>query len=249
MGTDEAGTLAELKRIRGELIDGKIADHQGRIVKLTGDGILAEFPSVVSAVACAVEMQRQIQERFASVPDDKRIVFRIGVNLGDVIVDGGDIYGDGVNVAARLQSIAEPGGIAVSQSVRDQVGNRLDLLFEDRGEQQLRNIEKPVRVYDVLLQEPQHTAMPSPKKEKPSIAVLPFTNMSGDPEQEYFSDGITEDIITDLAKFRRCRWSHATRRSLTKDAVRWSPSGGNSAFIFILKQRAKRERAFASQDS
>ena len=174
MGSDEAGTLAELKRIRCELIEGKIADHQGRIVKLTGDGILAEFPSVVSAVACAVEMQRQIRERFASVPDDKRIVFRIAVNLGDVIVDGDDIYGDGVNVAARLQSIAEPGGIAVSQSVRDQVGNRLALPFADRGEQQLKNIEKPVRVYDVLLQEPEHIPMPSPKKEKPSIAVLPL---------------------------------------------------------------------------
>jgi adenylate cyclase len=200
MGVDEAGTLAQLKEIRQAVIDAKIAAHQGRIVKLTGDGILAEFPSVVSAVACAAEIQGGMRERSAAMPADRRIEFRVGVNLGDVIVEGDDIYGDGVNVAARLESIAEPGGIAISGSVRDHVGNRLDLVFEDCGEQQLKNIEKPIRVYHVLLDQPMTTDTISGKDERPSIAVLPFNNMSGDAEQEYFSDGITEDIITDLSK-------------------------------------------------
>jgi adenylate cyclase len=201
MGSDEAGTLARLKSLHGEFIDSKIAKHQGRIVKLTGDGILAEFPSVVSAVACAVEMPRGLCKRAAETPADRRIEFRVGINLGDVIVEGEDIYGDGVNVAVRLESIAEPGGIAVSQSVRDHVGNRLEVTFEDRGEQSLKNIEKPVRVYNVLLEDLDFPGTTSKMKDdRPSIAVLPFNNMSGDPEQEYFSDGMTEDIITDLSK-------------------------------------------------
>ena len=201
---DEAGTIAALKVLRKDLIDPKVAEHHGRIVKLTGDGILVEFPSVVSAVACAADIQRGVRARNGSVPPDARIEFRIGVNVGDVIVEGEDILGDGVNVAARLESIAPPGGIAVSQSVRDHVGKRLDLAFEDMGERRLKNIEKPIRVYSISLDTPSgretNDARLTSREEKPSIAVLPFINMSGDPEQEYFSDGITEDIITDLSK-------------------------------------------------
>ncbi len=204
MGADETGTLAALKTLRADFIDGKITKHQGRVVKLTGDGMLVEFPSVVNAVACAAEMQRGMRDRNADVPQESRIEFRVGVNVGDVIVEGEDIFGDGVNVAARLESIAPVGGIAVSQSVRDHVGKRLDVIFEDLGERRLKNIERPIRVYSISLDTPTagetNDAASAHPGERPSIAVLPFINMSGDPEQEYFSDGITEDIITDLSK-------------------------------------------------
>jgi adenylate cyclase len=204
MGSNEVGTLTTLKQHRAELIDPTIAEHQGRIVKLTGDGMLIEFSSVVSAVECACQVQREMRERNISTPEDRRIEFRMGINLGDVIVDDDDIFGDGVNVASRLEGIARPGGLAVSSSVRENVGNKLDLIFEDMGDQELKNIEFPVRAYNVVIAEGSAKSAGADtdvaESDRPSIAVLPFNNMSGDPEQEYFSDGITEDIITDLSK-------------------------------------------------
>src|SRR6266567_4124321 len=199
MTIDEAGTLAALKSLRKNLVDPRISEHNGRIFKLTGDGMLIEFPSVVSAVACAVDIQSAMRTRNAT-ESAAPIEFRIGVNLGDIIVEEGDIFGDGVNVAARLESIAPIGGIAVSQSVRDHVGKRLDLAFEDMGERRLKNIEAPIRVYSISVARPSSDGAASAGQERPSVAVLPFVNMSGDPEQEYFSDGITEDIISGLAR-------------------------------------------------
>ena len=207
MGTDDEGTLRQLKIHRKELVDPKITEHRGRIVKTTGDGILVEFVSVVDAVRCAVDIQRGMIERNANVSADKRIQFRIGINVGDIIIDGDDIYGDGVNVAARLESLADPGGIMVSRVVHDQVQDKLGFEFDDMGEQTVKNIARPVGVHRVHLTEQLPRSANASRaelatSERPSIAVLPFVNMSGDPEQEYFADGISEDIITGLSKLR-----------------------------------------------
>src|SRR5947208_6076342 len=192
MGADEEGTHERLRAHLRDLVDPKIKEHRGRIVKNTGDGLLVEFSSVVEAVRCAAELQRGMADRNSEIPEDKRITFRVGINLGDVIAEPNDIYGDGVNVAARLEGLAEPGGICVSRVVRDQVRDKLDFAFEDMGEQQVKNIARPVRVYRIPLAEMARTKAPLPLPDKPSIAVLPFTNMSGDPEQEYFADGMVE---------------------------------------------------------
>ncbi len=209
MGLDEVGTLAALRAHRKEVVDPKVAKHGGRIVKTMGDGLLLEFPSVVDATQCALDVQEDMVARNAAVPQDKRITFRIGVNLGDIIIDGEDILGDGVNVAARLQEIAEPGGIAISRRVHEDVQVRLDASFEEAGEHTLKNIARPVQVWRWLpaglpASTPPGTAAkpPLPLPDKPSIAVLPFDNMSRDVEQEYFADGLTEDIITELSRFQ-----------------------------------------------
>jgi adenylate cyclase len=202
MGVDEEGTLAALKAIRRELFDLKIKEHRGRIVKTTGDGALVEFASVIDAMRCATEMQARMAERNATVPTDNRIEFRIGINVGDIVVEDGDIFGDGVNVAARLEGLAEPGGICVSARVQEDAAGKLDLAFEDLGEQTLKNISRPVRVYRIRPATPviesRRVALSLP--DKPSLAVLPFQNLSGDPEQEYFVDGVVEEMITAIAR-------------------------------------------------
>jgi adenylate cyclase len=204
MGADEEGTLERLKALRHELVDPKIAEHHGRIVKTTGDGLLVEFASVVDAVRCAIAVQQAMPERNTGVAADNRIELRIGINLGDVIVEGDDLYGDGVNIAARIEALADAGGVFVSNTVHDHVRDRLPFLFEDLGEQQVKNITRPVRVYRVRDTGSKTTlAQPAlPLPDKPSIAVLPFANLSGDSEQEYFADGMAEEIITALSRIR-----------------------------------------------
>ncbi len=207
MGDDEAGTLGRLTELREQVLEPLITKHHGRVVKLMGDGLLVEFASVVDALACAVAWQTSVAEREAAADEGKRFKFRIGINLGDVIVKGDDIHGDGVNIAARLESLADPGGICLSGDAYRQAKGKVEVDFEDLGEHDLKNVAEPVRVYRTAGDNSGTGAAPRateplPLPDKPFIAVLPFTNMSGDPEQEYFSDGITEDIITELSRFR-----------------------------------------------
>jgi adenylate cyclase len=213
MAADEEGTLATLNA-RRQVIDEMIARHHGRIFTTAGDSVMAEFASAVEAVRCAAAIQQEIERRNADLPEPRRMHFRVGVNLGDVMVGGNNLFGDGVNVAARLESVAEPGGICVSGAVYDQIRNKVDLSFDDLGERSLKNIGYPVRVFGLR---PDGSAEPGPRSERPaltspprtsafpSIAVLPFANFGGDPEQEYFADGITEDLITELSRFQEIR--------------------------------------------
>ena len=211
MGVDEEGTLAALKAHRREIVDPKIAEYRGRIVKTTGDGALVEFPGAVDAVRCAIEIQRAMAARNTAIPEDRRIESRIGINVGDIIIDEGDIYGDGVNIAARVESLASPGEICLSDNAYQQIKGKLAFEVSDLGEQHLKNIAQPVRVYGVRLGgTPERPALVLP--DKPSIAVLPFQNMSGDPEQEYFADGMVEDIITGLS---RIKWLFVIARNST----------------------------------
>ena len=212
MGDDEEGTLARLKDFRKALVDPKIAEHRGRIVKTTGDGMLVEFASAVDAARCAVEVQHGIANQNANTPQDRRIEFRIGIHVGDIIIDEGDIFGDGVNIAARLEGIAKPGGICISDDAYRQIRGKIDIIYDDIGPQSLKNIAEPMRAWSVrsgnkLASTPEANAspiadQPLPLPDKPSIAVLPFQNMSGDPEQQYFADGMVEDMITALSRFK-----------------------------------------------
>jgi TolB-like protein len=237
MGADEEGTHERLKGHLRELVESKIEEYRGRIVKSTGDGFLAEFPSVVDAVRYAAELQRAMIDRDPGTPEDRRIRFRIGINLGDIIVEDGDIFGDGVNVAARLEALANPGGVCVSGTVYDQVRDRLPFAVEDLGEQSVKNIARPVRVYELRLEAvadpPPPSVPPASSISQPAVAprlsivVLPFANLSNDPEQQYFADGITEDLTTDLSRIegmlvisRNTAFTYQGRRVDTKQIGR-----------------------------
>jgi len=243
---DEEGTLGRLRALRAEVIDPKIAAHRGRIVKTTGDGLLVEFASVVDALRCAAEIQAAMAESNAGSPTDRRIELRIGINVGDIVVEDGDIFGDGVNVAARLEGLGEPGGICVSTRVQEDAAGKLDLVFEDIGEQQLKNIARPVRVYRVrgpsAAKDPSASVPPALSlPDKPSISVLPFANMSGDPEQEYFADGMVEEIITALS---RIRWLFVIARNSSftykGQAVNVKQVGRDLGVRYVLEGSARK---------
>ena len=196
MGADEEGTHERLKAHFAELVHPKVTELRGRVVKNTGDGLLSEFPSAVDAMRCAIELQREMIARNAAAPTERRIEFRISINVGVIIIEDGDIFGDGVNIAARLEALAAPGGICLSAAAHEQVRDRLDLAFDDLGEQQVKNIARPVRTYRVALGASSRAALPPLSlPDKPSLAVLPFQNMTGDAEQEYFVDGMVEEVI------------------------------------------------------
>ena len=266
-GADEDRTLARLRALRSDLIDPTIAVHHGRIVKRTGDGSIIEFRSVVDAVRCAIEVQNAMVERNAGVPEDRRIIFRIGIHLGDVVEESdGDLMGDGVKIAARLEGIAQPGAICLSEDAYRQTKARLALAVTDLGQTQLKNIPEPIRVYSLdvgvpaeIKPVPPAMTGPAPEKasprlalpDKPSIAILQFQNMSGDPEQEYFADGIVEEIITALSRFGQffviARNSSFTYKGRAVD-INWSVVNSACA-MFSKAASANLETAFASQGS
>ncbi len=234
MGNDEEGTLARLKAVRKALVDPAIASHRGRIVKTTGDGMLIEFASAVDAVRSAVEVQRRMAGQNATVPLDQRIEFRIGIHVGDIIFDDNDIFGDGVNIAARLEGISDPGGVCISDDAQRQIRTKVDVAFHDMGPQTLKNIAEPMRTWSARLDgDAPSPANPSTSPiqplalpDKPSIAVLPFQNMSGDPDQEYFADGMVEDIITkdesenDFRRMASITWKYRFALCGTELAIR-----------------------------
>jgi adenylate cyclase len=257
MGRDEEGTLADLKRSRKTLVDPAIASHRGRIVKTTGDGMLVEFASAVDAVRCAVEVQRGMVAQNGSVAQDARIEFRIGIHVGDVIIDDNDIFGDGVNIAARLEGIAEPGGVCISDDTHRQIRGKVDIVYDDLGTQALKNITEPMRVWRIQLDyRSASTIRPGSARsadflalpDKPSIAVLPFQNLSGDPEQEYFADGMVEDITSALSRFKSL-FVIARNSSFTYKgrAVDIKQVGRELGVRYVLEVCARQQGRFASQ--
>ena len=238
---DEAETLSALKALRREVVDPLLAEHHGRIVKLMGDGALAEFGSVVDAVACAVAVQKAVAAKQVDAPTERQIVFRIGINLGDVVHENdGDLYGDGVNIAARLQTLADPGGVCISGTAYDHLQGKLECDFEYLGERALKNMQRPVRMYRVLPKECDRADgfAQARSSGRPSIAVLPFNNMSADPEQDFFSDGLTEDVITALSRLRSFFVIASRIRCSPTRASPWTSEPSAISSAFAMSSRA-----------